>query len=190
MHLHLSDCVGEMRNGLATLLYFACKNCSEVTTVSTEKQLTTVQNSVLFAQNIILCNALTKCNFYLLNEYISGFCDTLPMLKEQISAKTTSFPLEIFVRNIHMCTYDAYDAVEYCTYLKKIIEHSSICINAYHLNNSFITYYIMSITKQMENTKSNLQLLMPLIPDSILKKNLFLGTFYQQFTISIPKKGV
>ena len=148
----------------------------------TEKQLTTIQNTVLFAQIIILCNALTKCNFCLLNEYISGFCDTLPMLKVQISAKTTSFPLEIFFRNIRMCTYDAYDAVEYCEYLKKIIEHSSICIDAYHLNNSFITYYIMSITKQMENTKSNLQFLMPLIPDSILKKKSlprdFLSTIY------------
>lgn len=41
--------------------------------------------------NIILYYALIKCNFYLLNKYISEFCDTLPMLIKQIPAKTTSF---------------------------------------------------------------------------------------------------
>ena len=37
-HLELSDCVGERRYGLASLLYITCKNCSEVTIVSTGKR--------------------------------------------------------------------------------------------------------------------------------------------------------
>ena len=154
--------------------------------------LTAIQKPVLFAHNcrkfdsIILCNAITKCNFYLLSECISGFCDTLPMLKEHISTKTASFSLETPVRNILGCTYNAHDAVEDCKYLQKLIEHSSICIDAYYLNYSFTTSYIMSVIKQMENTKSNLQSSMPLIAgkvvsDSILKKSLprdFLCTIY------------
>ena len=52
-----------------------------------------------------------------------------------------------------------------------------LCIGAYYLNYSFTTSYIMSVIKQMENTKSNLQALMPLIAgkvvsDSILKKKI------------------
>ena len=113
----------------------------------------------LFAHNcrkfdsIILCNAITKCNFYLL----FWFCDTLPMSKEHISTKTTSFSLETLVRNILECTYN--HIMHMMKNLQKLIEHSSICIDAYNLNYSFTTSYIMSVIKQMENTKSNLQLI-------------------------------
>ena len=84
--------------------------------------------------------------------------------QEQLSAKTTSFSLEILERNILICIYAVHDAFEDCKHLKKIIEHSRICIHEYHLKNSFINYYIISITKQIENTKFNKQLLMPLTP--------------------------
>ena len=121
------------------------------------------KKTFLFAHNcrkfdsIILCIAITKCNFYLLNECISGLCDTLLMLKEHISTKTTSFSLETLVRNILECTYN--HIMHMMKNLQKLIEHSSICIDAYYLNYSFTTSYIMSVIKQMENTKSNLQLI-------------------------------
>ena len=103
-----------------------------------------------------------------------------------ISTKTTSFSSETLVINILGCTYDAHDAVEDCKYLQKLVEHSSISIDAYYLNYNFTTSYIMSVIKQMENAKTNLQTLMPLITgkvvsDSMLKKSLpldFLCTIY------------
>ena len=99
--------------------------------------LTAIQKPVLFTHNcrkfdsIILCNAITKCNFYLLSKSISGFCDTLPMSKKHISTRTASFSLDTLVRNILGFTYYAHNAVEDCEYLQKLIEPSSICIDAY-----------------------------------------------------------
>ncbi|XP_078318478.1 uncharacterized protein LOC111118926 isoform X6 [Crassostrea virginica] len=140
--------------------------------------LTAIPKPVLFAHNcrnfdsIILSNAITKSNFYHLSEYISGFCDTLPMLKENISMKTTSFSLETLVRNVLGLTYDAHDAVEDCKYLKKLVEHSSICIDAYYLNYTFTVSYIMSIMKQMETKKSNKNSLSPLITGKVVSKSM------------------
>ena len=52
----------------------------------------------------------------------------------------------------------------------------------------------MSVIKQMQNTKSNLQALMPLIAgkvvsDSILKKNIFLGTSMHHLNLAYQRKG-
>ena len=138
--------------------------------------LTAIPKPVLFAHNcrnfdsIILCNAITKSNFYHLSEYISGYCDTLPMLKENISMKTTSFSLKTLVRNVLGLTYDAHDAVEDCKYLKKLVEHSSI--DAYYLNYTFTVSYIMSIMKQMETKKSNSNSLLPLITGKVVSKSM------------------
>ena len=70
------------------------------------------KNQYYLHTTVTLCNAITKCNYYLLREYIHSFCDTLPMLREHISTKTTSFSLETLIRNIIGCTYDAHDAVK------------------------------------------------------------------------------
>ena len=140
--------------------------------------LTAIPKPVLFAHNcrkfdsIILCNAITKSNFYLLSEYISGFCDTLPMLKENTSIRTTSFSLETLVSNVLGHTYDTHDAVEDCKYLKKLVEHSCICIDAYYLNYTFTVSYIMSFMKQMETKKSNSQSLLPLITGKVVSKSM------------------
>ena len=107
-----------------------------------------------------------------------------------ISTKTTSFSSETLVINILGCTYDAHDAVEDCKYLQKLVKHSSISFDAYYLNYNFTTSHIMSNMNQMENTKSNLHSLMPLITgkvesDSMLKKSLprdFLCTNYIKHT--------
>lgn len=57
-----------------------------------------------------------------------------------------------------------------CTYLQKFVKHHST--DSYYLNYTFSMDYIMQVVLQMEDSKSNLQTLMPLIRNKIVSESM------------------
>lgn len=68
------------------------------------------------------------------------------------------------------CTFEAHDALEDCTYLQKLVEHHST--DSYYLNYTFSMDYMMQVVLQMEDSKSNLQILMPLLTNKTVSESM------------------
>lgn len=68
------------------------------------------------------------------------------------------------------CTFEAHDALEDCTYLQKLVEHHST--DSYYLNYTFSMDYMMQVVLQMEDSKSNLQTLMPLLTNKTVSESM------------------
>uniref|UniRef100_K1PJH7 Uncharacterized protein n=1 Tax=Magallana gigas TaxID=29159 RepID=K1PJH7_MAGGI len=135
-----------------------------------------IHKPLLFAHNcrkfdsVVLCRAMRKCPDIPLQDCIIGFCDTLPMLKDHASCNTTNSTLETLVLEILGCTFEAHNALEDCTYLQKLVEHHST--DSYYLNYTFSMDYMMQVVLQMEDSKSNLQTLMPLLSNKTVSESM------------------
>lgn len=75
--------------------------------------------------------------------------------------------IQLLVLEILGCTFEAHDALEDCTYLQKLVEHHST--DSCYLNYTFSMDYMMQVVLQMEDSKSNLQTLMPLLTKQCLR---------------------
>lgn len=90
------------------------------------------------------------------------------------------------------CTFEAHDAVEDCTYLQKPVEHHSTY--SYILNYTFSMDYIMQVVLQMEDSKSNLQTLMPLltnktVSESMVKRTSLPGLSMHHLQLAYQRRG-
>ena len=68
------------------------------------------------------------------------------------------------------CTFEAHDSLEDCTYLQKLVEHHST--DSCYLNYTFSMDYMMQVLLQMEDSKSNLQTLMPLLTNKTVSESM------------------
>lgn len=78
--------------------------------------------------------------------------------------------IQLLVLEILGCTFEAHDALEDCTYLQKLVEHHST--DSCYLNYTFSMDYMMQVVLQMEDSKSNLQTLMPLLTNKTVSESM------------------
>lgn len=78
--------------------------------------------------------------------------------------------IQLLVLEILGCTFEAHDALEDCTYLQKLVEHHST--DSCYLNYTFSMDYMMQVVLQMEDSKSNLQTLMPLLTNKTMSESM------------------
>ena len=157
-----------------------------------------IHKPVLFAHNsrkfdsVVLCRAIRKYSNIPLQDCIIGFCDTLPMMKNHASCKTSNATLETLVLEILGCRFDAHDACEDCTYLQKLVEHHNT--ESFYLDYTFSMDYIMQVVAQMEDSKVNLQTLMPLarnkvVSESMVKKMSMSGLSMHHLQLAYQRGG-